>query len=113
MQQLMPQHLVKTQSAVAETREMVNKVKGLLEDLAARHTGDMQTHLAFHRHRFREDADGTFGLLTDLTLAGGPRFAFVGAHFPISRLAAILETEDAAQKLASISSRVSMMKWYC
>ena len=26
MQQLMPQHLVKTQSAVAETREMVNKV---------------------------------------------------------------------------------------
>ncbi len=27
------------------------KVKGLLEDLAARHSGDMQTHLAFHRHR--------------------------------------------------------------
>lgn len=30
---------------------VATKVKGLLEDLAARHTGDMQTHLAFHRHR--------------------------------------------------------------
>ena len=31
MQQLMPQHLVKTQSAVAETREMVNKAPCVLK----------------------------------------------------------------------------------
>ena len=28
-----------------------SEVKGLLEDLAAKHSGDMQTHLAFHRSR--------------------------------------------------------------
>lgn len=113
LEPLLPHYMLKLQSAVAEVRGMGNKVKVLLEDLAARHTGDMQTLLAYHRGRFQEDSNGTFGLLTDLTVAGlrvpnpkksflgrsllapgGLRFCFIGAHFPISRLAAILEAED-------------------
>ena len=35
----------------------VAQVKGLLEDLAAKHSGDMQTHLAFHRSRCRGPKD--------------------------------------------------------
>eukprot|EP00435_Cladocopium_sp_Y103_P056373 s857_g19.t1 len=118
LQQLLPRYTLKTHSAVVEAGKMVNKVKGLLEDLAAKHSGDMQTHLAFHRSRFQEDSDGSFGLLTDLTLAGvrvpnpkksflgrslcapgGLRFCLMGAHFPISQLAAILDAEESAQKL--------------
>ena len=37
------------------------QVKGLLEDLAAKHSGDMQTHLAFHRSRCLWAPRGGYG----------------------------------------------------
>ncbi|CAJ1403884.1 unnamed protein product, partial [Effrenium voratum] len=99
-------------SSAAESAQRQGRVQGLLEDIAARHNGDMQTLLIFDR-LFREDSEGCFGFLTDVTVAGmrvpnpkkaflgrslaapgGLRFGLVGAHFPITQLADILDCKD-------------------
>ncbi|CAJ1412252.1 unnamed protein product [Effrenium voratum] len=110
-------------SSAAESAQRQGRVQGLLEDIAARHNGDMQTLLIFDR-LFREDSEGCFGFLTDdvtvagmrvpnpkkaflgrsLAAPGGLRFGLVGAHFPITQLADILDCKDPGRTEKTIST---------
>lgn len=92
------------------TRSMV---RTLMEGIAASYNGNLKSLLAFSSSAFVEDPSAVlFGRLTEATIAGVPvpnpkkafmgrtvvetggeglRFCFIGAHFPIAKLAAALE----------------------
>ncbi|CAE7240994.1 slob1 [Symbiodinium natans] len=117
---IFPRCRLQAQSAAAESKQTKStKVRALIEEVAARHSGDMQTLLIHDDARFQEDAATIFGLLTDVTVAGvrvpnpkksfvgqgvaesgGARFGFIGAHFPITQLAALLDSEDLRTRAA-------------
>mmetsp|Transcript_36224 Transcript_36224/g.65755 ORF Transcript_36224/g.65755 Transcript_36224/m.65755 type:complete len:557 (+) Transcript_36224:76-1746(+) len=90
-----------------------SRVRSFVEGLAANYAGNLKSLLAFSSAEFEEDSAGDlFGRLTEREIAGlpvpnpkkafmgrslvahlgeGPRFCFVGAHFPVAKLAACLE----------------------
>lgn len=90
-------------------------IRTLVEGLAASYNGNLKSMLIFGSDDFHEDeAGGVFGRLTEATIVGLPvpnpkkafmgrtvvehgdeglRLCFVGAHFPIAKLAAALEDQ--------------------
>ncbi|CAE7778668.1 slob1 [Symbiodinium sp. CCMP2456] len=119
-----PCRQLRAQSAAQESIQTKGtKVRALIEEVAARHSGDMQTVLIYDDSRFPNDARAIFGLLTDVTVAGvrvpnpkksflgqsiaepgGLRLGFMGAHFPITQLAALLDADDPRMKSSKAQS---------
>lgn len=94
-----------------------SRVRSWMEGIAASYNGNLKSMLAFCSGSFKEDrSGGIFGRLTEARLAGLPvpnpkkafmgrsivsvngegiRLCFVGAHFPLAKLAAALEDPTA------------------
>ncbi|CAE7894969.1 Kidins220 [Symbiodinium sp. KB8] len=109
---------------------IVAEVRALIEEVAARHSGDMQTVLIYDDSRFPSDARTIFGLLTDVTVAGvrvpnpkksflgqsvaepgGLRFGFMGAHFPITQLATRFGFSVERLPVRSCGIRSTVQSW--
>jgi len=95
------------------TQNTRSRLRSFVEGLAASYNGNLKSLLLFSSGEFKEDPNSkVFGRLTEATIAGLPvpnpkkafmgrsvvgqrgediRFSFVGAHFPIAKLASALE----------------------
>ncbi|CAE7325759.1 Kidins220, partial [Symbiodinium microadriaticum] len=126
-----PCRQLRAQSAAQESIQTKGtKVRALIEEVAARHSGDMQTVLIYDDSRFPSDARTIFGLLTDVTVAGvrvpnpkksflgqsvaepgGLRFGFMGAHFPITQLATRFGFSVERLPVRSCGIRSTVQSW--
>eukprot|EP00930_Biecheleria_cincta_P037871 TRINITY_DN26020_c0_g1_i1.p1 TRINITY_DN26020_c0_g1~~TRINITY_DN26020_c0_g1_i1.p1 ORF type:complete len:556 (-),score=98.03 TRINITY_DN26020_c0_g1_i1:107-1774(-) len=101
------------------SRNTRSRMRSIAEGLAASYNGNLKSVLAWCSDEFKEDKEGeVFGRLTERTIGGVPlpnpkkafmgrsliaqqgegiRLCFVGAHFPIQKMAAALE--DSADPL--------------